>query len=715
MLSFTTNSPSFTVYVAGESTYGQSSRWWGYGDGKGRFGYDDDDAIGYNSYNYTGTPGNPNYSSDTGLQAPTNESGKQAQISYYLVCGQPATTVVTPSLSTTPSAGGTVGTVVLNDTAILGGGTSPTGSITFDLYAPGQTCGSGSPAYTETVPVSGNGSYSTTNTTAANLAGTWSWTAMYGGDTANGGVSSSCGKESVSVSAASPTLSTTPSPGGVENAVVLNDAGLLAAGYGPTGSITFDLWNPSQTTCTGTPAYTESVSVTGNGSYSTTNTVAANLSGTWNWTASYTGDGNNNPVPTTTCGSESVTVSNVVPTGSCEGTGSISELTSASGTNVIAYVPKGNWDSSATGIDVVNVEGTSITNTQIPTGSDVINSCASNSVTGQTVCTANNNDVWVLKGTALDPSVSPDPLTDGASGSVGFSGGSATTTGVAMDTVNNRALLAISVGGVGGFQFLDLATDTFEPPFASQDPGGEISEDPLLDPIHNIIGSASEDNNFEVVNVKNSTSPQFYEQSLTSVVSGALDSTSEDCSTGILLSPAEFSDPSGVELADIQNAGTGGGTATFTTGSPGSWTAPEQFQSLTGSSLSAGPSGSAVAQGTHTGVVTGEFGGDGLTALALPTTSGAGVTPSISNWVTCETGPDSGGIPFTMGDDPHTLAAYQSPNGGDAIALLVNEGATEMVRVDLTQMLNPATVPVTGNVCNSSTLPSSVEDFIPLP
>ena len=68
-----------------------------------------------------------------------------------------------------------------------------------------------------------------------------------------------------------------------------------------------------------------------------------------------------------------------------------------------------------------------------------------------------------------------------------------------------------------------------------------------------------------------------------------------------------------------------------------------------------------------------------------------------------------------MGLDPHTLAAYQSPNGGDAIALMVNDGATEMVRVDLTDMLNPAIVPATGNVCNSATLPSSAETFIPLP
>jgi hypothetical protein len=68
-----------------------------------------------------------------------------------------------------------------------------------------------------------------------------------------------------------------------------------------------------------------------------------------------------------------------------------------------------------------------------------------------------------------------------------------------------------------------------------------------------------------------------------------------------------------------------------------------------------------------------------------------------------------------MGADPHTLAAYQSPNGGDAIALMVNAGATEMVKVDLTDMLNPSVVPATGNVCNGGVLPSSVETFIPLP
>ena len=107
--------------------------------------------------------------------------------------------------------------------------------------------------------------------------------------------------------------------------------------------------------------------------------------------------------------------------------------------------------------------------------------------------------------------------------------------------------------------------------------------------------------------------------------------------------------------------------------------------------------------------------GSSLTALALPTTSGTGAVPAVNNWLSCAIGPLPSGSAFAMGDrDCHTLAAYQSPNGGDAMALLVNRGTTQMVKVDLTRMLNlPATA--TPNVCDSGTLDSSTESFIPLP
>jgi hypothetical protein len=692
-LSFMTNSPRFTVYIEGATPWQASA--------------------GFDTYRYTGTATHPNYPSDTGLHAPVSELNAEWRadlISYYLVCGRPATSVATPTITTDPSAGGTVGTAVLNDTATLAGGTSPTGTITFKLYSPTETCGSSSAAYTQIVTVSGDGKYSTTNSTPAGAVGTWSWTAMYSGDSHNNGASSGCGKETVSISKAIPSLSTSPSPGGTIGKVVLNDKATLSEGYSPTGTITFDLYAPTQSTCTGKPAFKQTVPVAGNGTYSTSNKTKASLAGTWNWVATYSGDGNNVPIASK-CGQETVHVATVVPPGGCSPTGSISYI--VSGKNVISYVPKGSWDTSTPGIDVVNVEGTSITSTKIPTGTDVINSCASNSTTGITVCVANNNHVYVLKGTALDSAVSPDPLTDTGTGCIGFSGGCPTTSGVAMTAVNNRALIAESLTGVGGFQFLDLSTFTFGAPFKTESPSGSISEDPLIDPVHHFIGSADEAGNFEIVNDQKVTSLKFYEQTMPGL-SGEPDSTAEDCSTGILISPEEFSSPTSVFIADIQNAGKAP-EATFTTGTPGSWTAPEQSQTLTGSYLSAGGSGSAVAQGTHTGAVSGEFGGDNLTAIALPTTSGHGLTPAIQNWMTCATGPAPTGLTFQMGLDPHTLTAYETPNGDDAIALIVNSGATLMVRVDLTKMLKLGSKSTTSHVCSGTTMPSTVAQFISLP
>ena len=391
-----------------------------------------------------------------------------------------------------------------------------------------------------------------------------------------------------------------------------------------------------------------------------------------------------------------------VPQGSCQPSSSLSVL--VSGTNVTSYVPKGNWSGGATGVGVVNVEGSGTLPTTNPiTTTSVVNSCASNSVTGQTVCTANNNNVYIISGLSATPTVTPLP--SAGTGAIFFSGGSCTNCGVAMDAVNNKAVIALSLAGAGGYQYLNLSgSPAFEAAFASQAPVGpeaNISEDILIDPFLNYILSPNENNNFEVVTVATTISPNFFEQAIS--ISGAkLDSAGEDCSTGIALAPAEFSIPSQVYIADLSQA-------FLTSGSPGTWTdAGATLQTLTGSVLSAGASGIAVAQGTHTGIVAGEFGGDAITAIALPATSGG--IPAIANWVTCNIG---GG--FSNGFDPHTVTAYKSPISGHAIALLANGGATRLAVVDLTEMFNTSTVPSTGNVCDTSPLPASVVSFITVP
>ncbi len=391
-----------------------------------------------------------------------------------------------------------------------------------------------------------------------------------------------------------------------------------------------------------------------------------------------------------------------VPPGSCSPSSSLMVLTK--GMNVISYVPKGNWSSQAfdTGVSVVNVEGSSIAPTKVPTLS-AVNSCAANPLTGLAVCTANDNEVYVLKGTTLAAT-----LHSGGTSVIGFSGGDCTNCGVAIDAIHNSAVIGLSNAGSPAFEFLDLGTDIFGSPFDS--PSGAISEDPLIDPIRGFLLSPAENGDFEIADVSNPDSPVFYENA---TGGGELDSGAEDCSTGIALAPAEGADPSSVFVTDLTEARFSSASSGATAGT---WTAPSQNQTLAESSLSAGATGIAVAQGTHIGVVTGEFGGNALTALALPTSSGKG-TPAMREWVTCSIPNTPDGNIWVEGDDPHTVAAYQSPNSGDAIGLFGNEGATWLARVDLTKLLNPAVVPrdTAGEACAAGTLPPSVVSFIPVP
>ena len=78
--------------------------------------------------------------------------------------------------------------MTLEDTAVLSGGYYPTGTITFTLYTRAAPL-----VDTETVTVSGNGTYTTptgyTLPTTGTVTGTYQWDASYSGDTNNNAVS----------------------------------------------------------------------------------------------------------------------------------------------------------------------------------------------------------------------------------------------------------------------------------------------------------------------------------------------------------------------------------------------------------------------------------------------------------------------------------------------------------------------------------------------
>ena len=236
-------------------------------------------------------------------------TGDGNNASASTTCGETnETVVVSAGFSTTASPGVTVGGAV-SDTATLSGGDNPTGTITFNLYGPNDSSCANTPAFTSSaISVNGNGDYGSGDFTTT-AAGTYSWKASYSGDTNNASVSTACGDahESVTVSKASPGLTTTASASVIVGGTI-SDTAHVSGGFVPSGTLTFRLYGPSKPTCQGTPFSTVSVSVHGNGDYATSN-IAAPVAGTYHWTASYGGDGNN-ATANTACGdpNESVVV-----------------------------------------------------------------------------------------------------------------------------------------------------------------------------------------------------------------------------------------------------------------------------------------------------------------------------------------------------------------------------------------------------------------------
>jgi hypothetical protein len=185
------------------------------------------------------------------------------------------------------------------DTATLTGAFSPTGTVTYNVYS-GPAC-SGTPMTSQQVTLS-NGAIPASAAVTFNNAGTYNWQAVYSGDSNNNPATSACQTETVTVSPSQPALSTAQN-------FIPNDSATLTNGFNPTGSMIFSLYSPSDSTCAGTPALTQTVTVNGNSTYNTTFTTPMSTPGTWRWVVTYTGDNNNLPI-TEACGVESFTLKN---------------------------------------------------------------------------------------------------------------------------------------------------------------------------------------------------------------------------------------------------------------------------------------------------------------------------------------------------------------------------------------------------------------------
>ena len=159
--------------------------------------------------------------------------------------------------------------------------------------SPSRCVYGGATVDTETVTVSGNGTYTTptgyTLPTTGTVTGTYQWDATYSGDGNNNAASdNSDANEQVTVSPASPTITTTPARTTVTlgtSAVTLTDTAVLAGGYQPDrhDHLHAGLQRAART------VDTETVTVSGNGTYTTptgyTLPTTGTVTGTYQWNA----------------------------------------------------------------------------------------------------------------------------------------------------------------------------------------------------------------------------------------------------------------------------------------------------------------------------------------------------------------------------------------------------------------------------------------------
>ncbi len=370
--------------------------------------------------------------------------------------------------------------------------------------------------------------------------------------------------------------------------------------------------------------------------------------------------------------------------------------------NVTAYVPKSSWNFPAsTGVFVQNIEGTIGAAVTIPTAG-YTNSCSSNPATGQTVCVANDTDVYLISGTTLNAT-----LTSGSNASTSFSGGTCNNCGVAINSSNNTAVINMGLSpspSNSGVQILNLNTNTFNVPFPMVN---EVSENISVDPTRSLILSASEGGNYTLDQIQ--TNGSLLEFDSTFPPGSTLDSSAEDCSTGIAIAPWEFTfNPGTLSLVNLN-------AITFGTGT---YTAPNTTFNVPSTAYSFNYfTASAVAQGSgHLAMITGEFGGNVFVVVQLPSTPSNAV-PTVVDYAVSAIPPSTacGGV-FAAGYDPHTMTAYTSPNNGHSYAVFAGYSSsvpTCLAVVDMTTAI-AATRGSTGygpNDVSPANIASSVTYF----
>ncbi len=240
-------------------------------------------------FNATGS-----FSFSASYSGDTNNNGAVSSCESLPV--NPVGVAITTTLSaTTISVGGSTS----DSAALLGETSSAGGTVVYNYFANGSCAAPativGSPAIVT------NGVIPNSPIHSFNTAGTYSWNAIYSGDSNNNGATSGC--EPLLVIKASPTLTTTLSASSLIVGTSATDSSTLLGGFGATGTVSYSMFTNGACLSSGT--LTDSVTLNG-GTVPSSRAVMFNVTGGYSFQAAYSGDTNNNGV-TSACETLAVT------------------------------------------------------------------------------------------------------------------------------------------------------------------------------------------------------------------------------------------------------------------------------------------------------------------------------------------------------------------------------------------------------------------------
>ena len=312
-----------------------------------------------------------------GLQSRRLLLGLAAMVAVWSLGVASSVAQTAPVITSAPPALGTVGNGYLHQFQVSPQTPEPTFSVTSGSLPPGVSL---SPdGFLTGVPTSA-GVFGPTTVCATNSVSP-----------------TACQTFTITVLKRSPGLLEAPSPGGPVGTTV-RDTVSLVGGYLPTGSVTFRLF--SDPACTG-EVFSSTNAVDANGT-ATSDDFTPTQPGTYTWTASYSGDANNNPAASTCAAGNRVTItggtSTTTPSTSTSTT-SPTSTTSTSPTTSTTIMPATTTSAATT----TTSTSTSTTSTTTPPTGTTSSTSSSSTTSTSTSTTSTSTSTTTPTSTTAPP------------------------------------------------------------------------------------------------------------------------------------------------------------------------------------------------------------------------------------------------------------------------------------------------------------------------